>query len=166
MKTVVWCTRVRQLMDHWNHTRKAIWNSSSSSQPPPPQQKQTARNYSHQTGWFQHPPPKSYQLSSYPNPPSKTPKPPGNVPTPQRRNAIVGKVSSRIFFSVRAVLEKLAHRLRCSHGPHLRYGDKKNHGFNRKITSVHVFFSQVKKVLQEKSNHNFHGIFLGTKISF
>ena len=142
MKTVVWCTRVRQLMDHWNHTRKAIWNFSISSQPPPPTKTNSSKLLS-SNRWFQHPPPKSYQLSSYPNPPSKTPKPPGNVPTPQRRKAMVGKVSSRIFFSVRAVLEKLAHPLRCSHGPHLRYGDK-NPWFQPNHISSCVF-SQVKK---------------------
>lgn len=165
MKTVVWCTRVRQLMDHWNHTRKAIWSSSSASQPPP-QQKQTARNYSHQTGWFQHPPPKSYQLSSYPNPPSKTPKPPGNVPTPQRRRwPWLERSLHAFFFSVRAVLEKLAHPLRCSHGPHLGGMGIKKPMVSTESHQFMCFFTG-QKVLQGKSNHNFHGIFLGTKISF
>ena len=121
---------------------------------PPPQKKNWPQNHTYQSDGFNILP---LTLPKFDPTQIPHPKPPNPQAMSQRRNAIVvGKVSSRIFFSVRAVLEKLAHPLRCSHGPHLCHGDE-NHGFNRKITSVQ-FFSQAKSS-PRKIQHNFHEFF-------
>ena len=80
----------------------------------------------------------------------------------QRRNAArpwLERSLHAFFFSVRAVLEKLAHPLRCSHGPHLGgMGDFKNPWLknHRKITyRESCVFSQVKKSSPRKIQPQF-----------